>query len=54
MAKYVDFPQEYNYIYCLNVYGTTYINLSYADIECPLKFLTYPLKLLSMPGVCQV
>ena len=53
MTKYVDFPQEYNYIYCLNVYEVTYINLSYTDIECPLKFLTYPLKLLSMPEVYQ-
>jgi hypothetical protein len=54
MTKYVDFPKEYDYIYCLNVYGATYINLNYTDIECPLKLLICPLKLQLMPGVYQV
>ena len=54
MVKYVGFPKEYNYIYCLMFKGITYINLNYTDKECPLKILTYLSKLQPMPLTSRV
>jgi uncharacterized membrane protein len=52
MEKYVDFPEDYNHICSVKIYGVTYYNLNF-DEECPLKLLIYPLESLLMPVICQ-
>lgn len=39
MTKYVDFPQEYNYIYCLMFNGDMFINLHYGNAPTVTLFI---------------
>jgi hypothetical protein len=49
MVKYVGFPKEYNYIYCLMFNGDTFINLHYDNAPTVKLFIPWTKIQLKLP-----